>query len=97
MTQPPASLTAIRRALTTLDKFRLMGFSLAVGASGSLVIGGALADGRIDAEEAFAAAELDASYQIEKWGEDAEAARRRAIVREDLALAATWRDLVARA
>lgn len=95
--QPPASLAAIRRAVARLDAFRLMGLSLAVGATGSLVIGCALAEGRLDAEAAFTAAELDASFQIEKWGEDADAAKRRAGLRADLALAARWRDLIAAA
>lgn len=94
--QPVASLTAIRRALAAPDHFALMGLALAVGASGSLVIGAALFDGHIDVVEAFAAAELDSSYQIEKWGEDAEAVRRRVTVRDDLTLAARWRDLISR-
>ncbi|MBL8701125.1 MAG: ATPase [Alphaproteobacteria bacterium] len=93
--QPATSLAAIRRALGALDAFALMGLSLAVGAAGSLVIGAALADGHVDVETAFAAAELDATFQIEQWGEDAEAARRRATVRDDLTLAARWRDLIA--
>lgn len=93
--QPAASLQAIARALAGLDRFGLMGVSFAVGAAGSLVIGCALAAGRLDAEAAFVAAELDATFQIEQWGEDAEATRRRAGVRDDLTLAARWRDLIA--
>lgn len=88
--QPPASLDAIARSIAALDAFRLAGFSLAVGAAGSLVVGAALAAGRIDPAEAFAAAELDASFQIEQWGEDAEAAIRRARLREDLDLVHRW-------
>ncbi|MBV8537308.1 MAG: ATPase [Alphaproteobacteria bacterium] len=85
--QSPASLEALRRVLAGLDAWRLTGVSVAVAASGSLVIGLAMADGGLDAGPAFEAAELDASYQIEQWGEDLEASRRRAGVRADLELA----------
>ena len=55
----------------------------------------ALIEGRIDAEAAFAAAELDESYEIERWGEDAEQARRRTGLGEDIALAARFVALLA--
>ena len=93
--QPPASLAAIGRALAALDDFRITGVSVAVGAAGSLVIGAALAAGRLDPRGAFDAAELDASFQIERWGEDAESTRRRAQLRADLDLADLWLKLVA--
>ena len=93
--QPASSRDALGRALAAFDRFRLTGLSLAVGAAGSLVIGLALAEGRLDADAAFDAAELDASFQIERWGEDDEARRRRAAVRADLALAERWFALLA--
>jgi chaperone required for assembly of F1-ATPase len=83
--QPAAALAALKQALSELDPFRLAALSSACGASGSLVIALALLEGRLDAENAFAAAELDSSFQIERWGEDAEAAARRSGVRRDLA------------
>jgi chaperone required for assembly of F1-ATPase len=82
--QPASSLQAIRRALAALDDFRLAGISVAVAAAGSLVIGLALSEGRIDAMQAFDAAELDATFQIEQWGEEEIARRRRAEVRAEL-------------
>jgi chaperone required for assembly of F1-ATPase len=94
VTQPQASLFAIRRSISALDDYRLTGLSVAVGAAGSLVIGTALATGRLDPAAAFDAAELDASFQIERWGEDAEATRRRAQLRADLDLAACWSRLI---
>ena len=45
-------------------------------------------EGRIDAAEAFAASQLDESFQIEEWGEDAEASARRKALAEDIAAAA---------
>lgn len=92
--QPERSLAALRGALSTLDPWRLAALSIAVAASGSLVIGLALADGRIDPATAFDAAELDATWQIEKWGEDREASDRRAVVRADLELAKRFLDLL---
>jgi len=86
--QSAASLAALRKAVAALDDWRLAALSIAVAASGSIVIGLALADGRLNAQAAFDACELDATFQIEKWGEDAEATRRRAEVLADLELAA---------
>lgn len=85
--QAPASLAALRGALAGFDTWRLAALSLAVSVSGSLVIGLALVDGRLAAAQAFDAAELDASFQIERWGEGEEARRRRAAVRQELELA----------
>ena len=82
--QPERSRAALAGAVAALDPFRLAALSSAVGVSGSLVIGLALIEERLDAEGAFDAAELDASYQIELWGEDSDASARRAAVRRDL-------------
>jgi len=88
--QSKRSLEALARAVGALDDFRLAALSIAVAAAGSLVIGLALAEGRLDAGDAFDAAELDASFQIEQWGEDELATRRRAGVRADLEVAARF-------
>ncbi len=93
--QPPATLARLRAAIEQLDEFRLAALSLAVTSAGSLVIGLALIAGRIDAAVAFEAAELDATYQIEQWGEDAEATARRTEVRDDLETAARFVGLLA--
>lgn len=76
--QPAAALQALRSAVEAEDDFSLAALATAVRVSGSLVIGLALAGGRLDAETAFAAAELDETWELERWGEDAEAAKRRA-------------------
>ena len=41
--------------------------------AGSALIGFALLEGRLDAENAFAAAALDDRWNLENWGEDAAA------------------------
>ena len=92
--QPQQSLAALRRAVEAHDDLQLAALSLAVRSSGSLVIGLALSHGAVTPEEAFDAAELDASYQIELWGEDSEAGKRRAGVRQDLEAARRLFDLL---
>jgi chaperone required for assembly of F1-ATPase len=92
--QPPESLAALRRAADAYDAFRLAALATAVRACGSLVVGLALLDGRIGAEEAFAAAELDETYCIEQWGEDPIAADRRANLLAELAAVQKFLELL---
>lgn len=87
LTQPLASLAALRDVVALRDDMRLTALRLATAASGSLAIALALMARRFDADAAFAAAELDESFQIEKWGEDPEQTKRRAALRDDLRLA----------
>jgi chaperone required for assembly of F1-ATPase len=86
--QPEATLATLRRIVAERSDFELVALGAAVKAAGSLVIGLALCAGRIDAAAAFDAAQLDESYQMERWGEDPEAARRQAMIRNDLQAAA---------
>jgi chaperone required for assembly of F1-ATPase len=95
VSQPPTSLKAFETAVVAYDSHRLAALHLATAACGSLVVALALIEGRLDAEAAFAAAELDESYEIERWGEDAEQTRRRRGLREDIALAARFVTLLA--
>lgn len=86
--QSEASLHAFAAAVAAFDDFGLTALHVATGACGSLVIALALLEGRVDADEAFAASQLDETFQIEAWGEDAEqAARRRALAVEITAAA----------
>ncbi len=95
VTQPRAALDRLAGVVAAMDDWRLGAFQSAAASSGSFVIGLALVEGRIDADAAFAAAELDSGFEIDRWGEDAEAARRRAIVAADLKAARRFNDLVA--
>ena len=92
--QPAEALAALGGAVAEHDDMAMAALASAVKAAGSLVIGLALSAGRIDAEAAFAAAELHETYQIEAWGEDPEAARRRVGVRADLEAAARFLGLL---
>jgi chaperone required for assembly of F1-ATPase len=93
--QSSATLKAFETAVAAYDTHRLTALHLATAACGSLVVALALIEGRIDAEAAFASAELDASYEIERWGEDAEQTKRRAGLKEDITLAARFVALLA--
>ncbi|MGK9232809.1 ATPase [Inquilinus limosus] len=93
--QPDSSLAALRAAVAAQDDWRLTALHQATALTGSLVLGLALLAGRIDADTAFELAELDASFQIERWGEDAEATARRATLRAELQAAARLVELAA--
>jgi chaperone required for assembly of F1-ATPase len=89
LSQSAASLRTFAATVAQQDDFTLTALQVATAASGSLVIGLALIEGELDAQEAFTASQLDESFQIEAWGEDAEAAARRAALKRDIE--ATWR------
>ena len=93
--QSPAALDAFAAAVAGQDDFRLTALHTLTAACGSLVIALALFEGRLDPESAFAASQLDESFQIEQWGEDAEAALRRKAIAEDIAAAARFAALLA--
>jgi chaperone required for assembly of F1-ATPase len=52
--------------------------------SGSLVIALAVADRYLSPDDAFAAAQLDELYQVERWGEDPIATKRHEGIRHDI-------------
>lgn len=82
--QPPAALRALRAVVEGCDDWGLAALQTVTGACGSLVVALALLEGRISPDEAFDAAQLDETYQIEHWGEDTEATKRRTNLRADI-------------
>ena len=76
--QDEDALARLRDAVDQFDIFALSALHTAVGISGSLVIGLALAERVVGPEPAWRAAQVDEDWQIERWGEDAEAEARRA-------------------
>lgn len=83
-------LASYRQAVDRHDDMTLAGLAQATETLGSLVLGLALSEGRIDAVEASALAELDEIHQMERWGTDAEALRRRENAARDVANAARF-------
>ena len=74
--QPAQALAAFRKAIDAHDDFALGALHTATTVTGSLVLALALADRRLTAAEAFAAATIDETFQAEKWGMDHEAEQR---------------------
>jgi chaperone required for assembly of F1-ATPase len=77
VTQPDEALRAVAANLEGLDAFRLASLHVMTTLMGSAVLALAHARGRLTAAEAWKAAHVDEDWQIEQWGEDAEAAARR--------------------
>lgn len=82
--QPAGLLAAVARRVQAIPApLALAGAHNVMTLTGSTIIMLALADSAIDAEAAWQAAHLDEDYQIEIWGQDEEAAERRAIRRRE--------------
>jgi chaperone required for assembly of F1-ATPase len=92
--QSPEALNAFAAVVAAQDDFRLTALHTLTAACSSLVIALAVFEGRLNAEAAFAASQLDETFQIEQWGEDAEAAARRRALAEDIAAAARFAALL---
>lgn len=88
--QPPDSLRALRHALAAQDAAGLAALAVAVPALGSLVLGLALAAGRLEAEAAYALSVIDETFQEELWGVDSIAAQRRRSIAAEVTLAARF-------
>jgi chaperone required for assembly of F1-ATPase len=86
--QSAQALERLRAAVAASDTMALSGLAGAVAISGSLVIGLGLREGRLDAPGAFAAAQVDESFQIKRWGEDDELTVRRRSIGDELAACA---------
>jgi chaperone required for assembly of F1-ATPase len=86
--QPPEALAALHRALNEFDAFTLGGLHVIASITGSTVLTLAVADGFISGARAFELSRIDETYQAEKWGEDAEAAKRTAALAHELNRAA---------
>lgn len=82
--QPPETLAAVRQRVAALDDLTLVAVQSLAGSSGSIVLAFAVAEGRLSAEDAYRLSRLDEDYQIERWGEDYEAADRRVAVHADM-------------
>ncbi len=92
--QHPAAIEALRRAVDAQGAWVLAGLGIVVPALGSLVLGLGVAQGRLDAMQAHALSRIDEAFQVELWGEDAEAAARRVRIEADIADAARFMGLV---
>ncbi len=88
--QPPETLARLSALLAPMDDFTLSGMAFAAALCGSAILALALRDGRINADEAMAAARLDEIFQEEQWGVDAEAAARADAMAIEAVMAERW-------
>ena len=75
--QSDGALAALRGAVSLRDDYELTVLNELAAGSGSLVIALAIVDGRVSVDEGIAAAMLDETWQVSRWGEDEDARRRR--------------------
>ncbi|MGH7024105.1 MAG: ATP12 family protein [Caulobacteraceae bacterium] len=88
--QPAETLAAVEALAETLDDFTLAGLDAATPLFGSAVLALALLKGRLTGAEAFAASQIDETFQAETWGEDAEAARRAEAMAVEATMLEAW-------
>jgi len=92
--QPPDTLDAIKHAVAAQDDMRLSALHAVTHAAGSVILGMALIEGRLDATAVVTASQLDEQVQSEQWGEDTEAAERRAALAVEVSACARFVDLL---
>jgi chaperone required for assembly of F1-ATPase len=71
--QSPATLARLSQVLSAQDAFTFAALNTLVSLAASLVIGLAALEPEADIEALWSAAELEADWQVELWGEDYEA------------------------
>lgn len=71
--QDTAALQRLAAAVDGLDDFGLTALHDLVTLPGSLILGLAVIDGRLTADEAHRLARIDEDFQADQWGRDAEA------------------------
>lgn len=92
--QAPEALAALRRAVERVPDWELVALHTLTTVTGSLVLGLAVLHGRLDAEAAYDASEVDEAWQRELWGMDREAEQRRRARRREVAEAAKFVELL---
>lgn len=91
--QPETALTAHASAVAALSDFELAAYYTVMTLTGSALIATMLARGAIEPDIAWAAAHVDEDFQIEHWGEDDEAVRRRAARHAEFAACCRFMEL----
>lgn len=86
--QTPEALARLRKAVMSHDAFALAALHVLASISGSLVLALAVSDGRIDSATAFRLCRLDEDHQAQRWGRDAAAENRAAMLAREMDAAA---------
>lgn len=94
--QPPEAVARLAAEVEALDAWELTALSELTTLTGSLVLALAVCLGRLEAAEAWTLSRIDEDWNIEQWGEDAEAARQAARRRAEFLEAANLLRLLGR-
>jgi chaperone required for assembly of F1-ATPase len=89
-TQPAETVERVRLIALESDDLALAGLSWVTALLGSAVLALAMLEGELDGEAAFGLSRLDEAFQMERWGEDAEALERNAVLLADAVLIGRW-------
>lgn len=92
--QPEETVRKLGHAVAMLDSFQLAGLSPLVTVGGSLVAALAVLEEMMPAEDAWEAVSLDDRWQLEQWGDDAEARAALDARRRDFLAAARFLELL---
>lgn len=92
--QPSEAQARLREAVAAHGDLALSALYNLTHIAGSVVIALAVSDGRLDAEQAFTAAQTDELYQIDRWGDDPTAEKQREGVRRDIGAGARFLSLL---
>lgn len=93
--QPEEAVRKLHDAVAAHSDLGLSALYNLTHISGSLVVALAVAEGHLSPADAFAAAQLDELYQIERWGEDPIATKRHEGIRHDIEASARFLALLA--
>lgn len=88
--QSETSIEAVKTYADGLDDFALTGLAMGTGLFGSAVLAISVAEGELQAEDAFDMSRIEELWQIEQWGEDAEAEAMAAAKRKEAAALGLW-------
>ena len=94
--QPAGAVARLAAEVCALDAWEVTALSELTTLSGSLVLALAVCHGRLDPAEAWALSRIDERWNIEQWGEDAEAASQTARREADFMAAAELLRLLGR-
>jgi chaperone required for assembly of F1-ATPase len=88
--QPADAVARLHEAVATHSDLGLSALYNLTHISGSLVVALAVAEGHLSAADAFAAAQLDELYQVERWGEDPISTKRHEGIMHDIEASARF-------
>lgn len=92
--QPEEAKARLHAAVSAHGDLALSALYNLTHTAGSVVIGLAVSEGRLDAAAAFAAAQMDELYQVDRWGDDPLAEKHREGVRRDIEACARFLSLL---